>query len=256
MRPRNARGRFGFVLALLATACASDPGAGESPIPARSGQMLLVLSESFDASSGTLRRFERDAADGAWRPVGEATPITLGRNGMGIGAGLHEIDPGAMPVKREGDGKSPAGVFRLSAAFGYATAAEIGDLAIPYTQVTPGLECVDDPGSAHYNQIVSRDAVATVDWQSSEQMLMDGPWYEQGIVVDHNADPARAGAGSCIFLHNWDAPDDTTAGCTAMAPVALSEILRWIDGGREPVLVQLTEGLYERFATSWGLPEL
>lgn len=243
-----------LALSLMVVGCTPAQKPDASPIPASSGQMVLVLSESFDASSGTLRWFERDLAGASWVAVGGATPITLGRNGLGLGIGLHEIDPGEMPLKREGDGKSPAGVFRLSSAFGYAPAGQLDELEIPYTQVTELLECVDDVNSDYYNQIVMRDAVGRVDWESSEQMLMDGVWYEQGIVVDHNMDPARPGAGSCIFLHNWSGPGDTTAGCTAMAPAALTEIVQWLDSDADPVFVQLTQSLYEEFQTAWGLP--
>ena len=216
--------------------------------------MILVVAESFDAPFGVLQRFERDSDGAEWAAVGTATPITLGRNGLGLGTGLHIIDPGTMPIKREGDGKSPAGVFRLSSAFGYSPAQEMGKLEIPYTHVTDKLECVDDVNSAHYNQIVMRDGVEEVDWQSSEQMLMDGIWYEKGIVVDHNSSPVRKGAGSCIFVHNWSGPEDTTAGCTAMAPSALTEIVYWIDSEEDPILVQLTERLYEAYIDPWGLP--
>jgi len=225
-----------------------------SPIPSQSGQLIVVVSSSFEANTGILQRFERAAGDPDWLPVGEPTGVTLGRNGLGLGVGLHRIERADMPIKREGDGKSPAGVFRLSSAFGYAPADRIGDLSIPYTRVTDRLECVDDVNSAWYNRIVDRDEADPVDWQSSEQMLMDGIWYETGIVVDHNADPVRPGAGSCIFLHNWTGPADTTAGCTAMAPEVLTRMVRWIDVSREPVLVQLTESMYAEHAAGWGLP--
>jgi D-alanyl-D-alanine dipeptidase len=243
-----------LALSLVIAGCALAQHPDASPIPAGSGQMVLVLSGSFDASSGTLWRFERDSSGGSWAAVGGATPITLGRNGLGLGAGLHRIDPGSMPVKKEGDGKSPAGVFHLSAAFGYAPLQEMGALKVPYTRVTDRLECVDDVNSSHYNQIVSRDEVDDVDWTSSEQMLMDGVWYETGIVVDHNTNPAKPGAGSCIFLHNWSGPDDTTAGCTAMAPPALTELVQWLDSTAGPVLVQLTDSLYAEYRDAWGLP--
>lgn len=226
-----------------------------SPVPPTSRQLILVLAESFDATTGTLSRFERTPAGTSWAAVGEPAPIALGRNGLGLGAGLDDIDPGSMPVKREGDGKSPAGVFRLSSAFGYASASEIGSLNIPYTPVTDRLECVDDVESEHYNRIIDRDAVAVVDWQSSEQMLMPGIWYEKGIVVEHNSNPVRPGAGSCIFLHNWAGPEDTTAGCTSMAPATMSEIVRWIDSSADPILVQLTERLYREYRRLWGLPD-
>ncbi len=226
-----------------------------SPIPPSSRQLILVLAESFNATSGVLRRFERGPGGTVWTAVGESSPIALGRNGLGLGAGLDEIDPGSMPVKKEGDGKSPAGVFRLSSSFGYAPAEQMSGLSIGYTPVTDRLECVDDVESEYYNQIVNRDSVAAVDWHSSEQMLMPGIWYEKGIVVEHNSSPVQRGGGSCIFLHNWAGPDDTTAGCTSMAPAMMSEIIYWIDSGDDPVLVQLTERLYREHWRHWGLPK-
>jgi D-alanyl-D-alanine dipeptidase len=234
---------------------AAQDGAA-SPIPSTSGQLIVVVSASFEANHGVLQSFERAPGDPRWTPVDEPARVTLGRNGLGLGAGLHRIEADGMPVKREGDGKSPAGVFRLSSAFGYGPGERIGDLAIPYTQITERLECVDDVNSAWYNRIVLRDEADPVDWSSSERMLMDGIWYEKGIVVDHNADPVRSGAGSCIFLHNWSGPTDTTAGCTAMAPEVLTRIVRWLDAARDPVLVQLTETLYEKFTQEWSLPAM
>jgi D-alanyl-D-alanine dipeptidase len=245
------------VLAALSCAPAEqEPETSTSPVPVTSTQMILVTSPSVEAPSGVLHRFARDSSSADWRAVGGATRITLGRNGLGLGIGLHEIDPGSMPLKQEGDGKSPAGVFRLSSAFGYAPSNEMAGLGISYTHVTDDLECVDDVNSAYYNQIVLRSEVGEVDWQSSEQMLMDGIWYETGIVVDHNASPVSKGGGSCIFLHNWSGPDDTTSGCTAMAPSDLMEIVHWLDAEKDPVLVQLTRQLYGQYEGTWGLPTL
>ena len=263
MQSRQCRARGLLAVTLLAAVGLALPHrtaaqeAPASPIPATSGQLIVVVSATFETDHGVLQRFERaPAADPLWSPAGQPTRVTLGRNGLGLGVGLHRIEDDGMPVKREGDGKSPAGVFRLSSAFGYGPEERIGDLAIPYTRVTERLECVDDANSAWYNRIVLRDEADPVDWTSSERMLMDGIWYEQGIVVDHNTGPARPGAGSCIFLHNWSGPTDTTAGCTAMSPEVLTQIVRWIDAARDPVLVQLTEALYEKFAPDWNLPPI
>jgi len=96
--------------------------------------------------------------------VGGSISIVVGRNGLGWGIGLIATDDaqvrsGSDPVKREGDGKSPAGVFALGTAFGYASDPLQG-LKVPYLNLTPSIECVDDPGSKHYNRIVDRSVVA------------------------------------------------------------------------------------------------
>ena len=95
--------------------------------------------------------------------------------------------------------------------------------------------------SRRYNLVVERSGVGEVDWKSSERMR-EVSGYRWGLVVEHNANPAVAGRGSCIFLHVWAGPDKGTAGCTAMAQPNLEELLRWLDAKKRPALVQLTEG--------------
>ena len=220
-----------------------------------SRQLLLCLAADWQATRGRLQRFER-LPDGGWAAVGSVLPVTLGRAGLAWGRGLHPALPGR--TKREGDGRSPAGAFAITAVFGYAAADSPLALAakLPYLGATRDLKCVDDPASAHYNRVVDQSAVAAVDWASSEDMLRADARYAVGAVVAHNAAPPLAGCGSCIFLHVWQAPGVPTAGCTAMALAAMSEIAGWLDGAAAPVLVQLPQAEYERRRKDWGLPAL
>src|SRR5947209_1472845 len=222
-----------------------------SPL-SRSRQLVLVTTRDWDAVQGTLRRFERKNEKAEWHGVGDAIPIVVGRGGMGWGAGLN-ARVGEGPLKKEGDGKAPAGVFKLGPAFGFDTTAEASWLRMPYTTLTPTVECVDDVGSRRYNLIVDRNAVRDVDWKSSERMRsVEG--YRWGVFVEHNSNPAFAGRGSCIFLHVWAGPEKGTAGCTAMEQPNLEELMRWLDSKKRPVLVQLPEAEYARFKNVWGLP--
>jgi D-alanyl-D-alanine dipeptidase len=207
---------------------------------------VVVTTGGWEATTGTLRRFER--GDGSWEPVGEPTPIVVGRSGLGWGTGLHEV-PSDAPRKQEGDGRAPAGAFLLTGAFGYA---QTGPEGLRYLHATPDLECVDDVGSAYYNRVIDR-ADEDVDWSSHEEMRRDDNLYRLGILVDHNN--ARVpGDGSCIFLHIWRGPDSTTAGCTAMPAVALEEMAAWARIEERPVLVQLPEDAYARLREPWALP--
>jgi zinc D-Ala-D-Ala dipeptidase len=219
----------------------------------RSRQLILVTTRDWGAVEGTLRRFERKNSNSAWRQVGPAVPVVVGRNGLAWGAGL-STRVGEGPLKKEGDGKSPAGAFSLGPAFGFAPASEASWLKLPYTPLDEGTECVDDVNSRHYNLVVERSGVGDVDWKSSERMReVNG--YRWGLVVEHNANPAVAGLGSCIFLHIWAGPGKGTAGCTAMAQPNLEELLRWLDAKKRPALVQLTEGEYARLRDAWQLPK-
>lgn len=238
-------------LALAPSVAAAKVRSDKSGVPRGSRQLILVTTRDWDAVGGTLRRFERKDSKSEWRQVGDAVPVVVGRGGLGWGAGLNS-ETGEGPVKKEGDGKSPAGVFSLSNAFGFASAAEASWLKMPYMQLAPEIECVDDIHSRWYNTIMGRDGIV-VDWKSSERMR-EVSGYRWGVVVEHNSNPPVAGRGSCIFLHIWSGPEKGTAGCTAMEQPNLEALLRWLDAKKKPVLVQLPEAEYERLRSAWKLP--
>ena len=226
-----------------------------SPIPAGSTQLILVVSDSLQASTGSLTRFTREPG-GTWQQTDSPVVIVLGRNGLAWGRGLHELNATMQPVKVEGDGCAPAGVFTLSTAFGYTHPDSMIGLKFPYIHNNEFLECVDDIDSEYYARVVYNDDVDSVDWTSSERMGHYGVWYAQGVVVEHNLDPVISGAGSCIFLHNWSTPDETTSGCTEMEPKSLSELILWLDEVQNPVLVQLPLEWYLSSRSRWQLPQI
>jgi L,D-peptidoglycan transpeptidase YkuD (ErfK/YbiS/YcfS/YnhG family) len=264
--------RTARILALLlllggrsAISAAQAGDASRDPF-ADSTQLIVVTTSNWDAVAGQLRRFERNSVHDPWRPFSEPIPIVVGRNGMGWGIGLVAADdPNARlssdPVKKEGDGKSPAGIFDLGTAFGYS-AQPLPGLRLPYLALTESIECVDDVHSKYYNRIVDRSAVAP-DWNSSEHMRDTGESYRWGIVVDLNGTIARSnehatepGSGSCVFLHIWRDQSHGTAGCTAMPQANLETLLTWLDPKRKPLLLQLPMADYERLTHRWNLPKL
>jgi len=217
-------------------------------------QLVLVTTADWSAVTGTLQRFERAEFNQPWKAVGTAIPIVVGRNGMAWGRGLHGAPTGAGPIKQEGDGKAPAGVFRLSAAFGYVSRQDARNVKLPYIESRTSSECVDDVESTHYNRILDRSQTATTDWKSSEQMRRADDLYRWGVVVDHNAGTPIPGGGSCIFLHIWFSPSTGTSGCTAMEPTRIEELLGWLDPVAGPVLVQLPVAEATRLRALWDLP--
>lgn len=241
------------VLILSALLLAGPAAAQSTPVPAESRQMVLVTTPAWDAVDAVLQRYERDAAGQPWRAVGPPVAAAVGRAGLAWGMGLH---PGSEwePAKREGDGRAPAGVFRLSSAFGYATADEAAWVRMPYVQSHAGIECVDDSGSRFYNRRVDRDTIAQPDWTSHEEMRRGDELYRWGVWVDHNSGPPRTMGGSCIFLHVWAGPGVATSGCTAMAEDDLRQVLAWLDPRAEPVLVQLPAAAYAGVRGAWALP--
>ena len=222
-----------------------------------SRQLLLVVARHWESRGGQLQRFARGGVDGAWLRVGNPVAVSLGRSGLAWGRGLYRPVDGVGPEKCEGDGRAPAGIFRITALFGDGSAdSRLARAAkLPYLCATSDLKCVDDPTSVHYNRIVDQSRVGGIDWNSGEDMLRGDDRYALGAVVGCNCDPVLPAAGSCIFLHVWQAPGVPTAGCTALALADMKKIAGWLDGAKSPLLVQLPRGAFKRMRVTWGLPD-
>ena len=218
-----------------------------------SRQCLLVVTAAWKSPSGVLTAFEREQDGTTWRQRGQKVPVVVGKNGLAWGRGLVSVKDFRGPVKKEGDQRAPAGIFRLSLAFGYATAGEARHIKLPYVALTSQSEAIDDPASRYYNQLVERSKIPAPDWRSSEQMRRADDLYRWGIVVGHNTPPVP-GAGSCIFLHVWRGPASATNGCTAMAEHNLQSLIAWLDPQANPVVVQLPVEQLGRLQTFWQLP--
>jgi L,D-peptidoglycan transpeptidase YkuD (ErfK/YbiS/YcfS/YnhG family) len=216
-----------------------------------SRQLVVVTTPGWTSTKGTMHRFERANSAAEWRSIDSAVPVVVGRTGIAWGVGFNDVSPDGSR-KQEGDGKAPAGIFPLDTAFGFAPRESV---RLPYVQLLPTTDCVDDTGSAHYNTVVDRASVARVDWNSAEHMR-EVAQYQIGAIVGYNAQPPVRGRGSCIFLHIWAGPDSHTAGCTAFDETKLREVAGWLDPKKQPLLVQLTAGEYERLRGKWKLPAI
>lgn len=249
------------LLACLSVGCRSrtlPPGAStpvletHSPIGPFKTQLVAVVTDDWNRFQATLRRYERSPGQ-AWQAVGSPIDAVIGREGYGWGRGIHGDGPPEGrhgPTKREGDGRSPAGVFEIGAAYGYE--ATQSGVSLPYVQATPELRCVDDPESSHYNRIVSIGNTS-VDWKSAEHMRRRDDLYTIAIVVEHNTQQTEPGAGSCIFIHVWRAPHSGMTGCTAMPMQDLQRLAGWLRPNAA-VLVALPRSEYDTLKRPWQLP--
>ncbi len=211
--------------------------------------MVVVTTDSWQATQGTLRLFNKQSETAEWVAANDSIKVVVGKNGLGWGQGMHTGTDQLTPRKQEGDGRAPAGVFKLSGEFGYASTPLS---KLPYLQATTDMKCVDDGASAFYNLIVNQASVRP-DWKSAEDMHRKDDLYKHGIIVDSNPQQSTV-AGSCIFLHIWKNQSHPTAGCTAMTSDDIKWLLAQLNSELNPVLVQLPASEYRVRQTAWQLP--
>jgi len=206
----NRNNAAGLLLLALSAAfpAASDAVAQTCPEPLASARrLILVSSKDMTATTGTARLFERASPQEAWQAVGPAEPVVLGRTGMAWGVGFQHLALAGEPKKTEGDGRTPAGVYRIGSSFGFAASPRPG-----YRQIADDTVCVDDPASPAYNTITSRGIVGRKVHGENMRAVQR---YRRGLVVDYPTD-AKARGGSCIFIHIKRASMAPTAGCVAL----------------------------------------
>lgn len=218
-------------------------------------QLVLVTVKDWQAATGELQTFER--IDGQWQTVAEPFPVSIGKNGSAWGLGLHPIQSNGL-LKVEGDGKSPAGIFKIGKGFGYTP---MPNTKLTYQTMTDMDWCVDVVTSPLYNQIVStKDVTIQAVEGSSEPMRRDlhlngDLLYQRGFVIEHNPNNIPK-SGSCIFAHIWRSPSVGTAGCTAMDAIHMDSLMQWLDTNKSPVFVLLPMTEYKKLQKSWSLPKL
>lgn len=234
-----------LLLLLFLTSCTLAQT--ELKLPKDCRQVVVVTNSGWDQTVATMRRFERKAEGKPWTAVGKPVTVNLGRTGLAWGRSplMKGFTPPENDLsKREGDGRSPAGVFPFLKAFGHPQAPEgYSSKNLPFLKVTDQ-QCVDDKKSEYYNQIVKPAEVGGVTWDSAETMKID--LYKLGLVVGHNCPMADPGMGSCIFFHLQSGPGKPTSGCTSMEPTPLRDLVLWMHTDSHPTLVQVPASVYSK----------
>lgn len=144
------------------------------------------------------------------RPDGRVVRCALGKAGVIAAAD-----------KREGDGKSPAGVWALRRVLYRPDVYPNGPrTALPIQVMAPDDGWCDAPGDPAYNRPVRLPYPA-----SAERMWRDDHVYDLVGVLAHNDDPPVPGMGSAIFLHLAREGYPGTEGCVALARADLEALL-------------------------------
>lgn len=173
-------------------------------------QYIVVLGNGMDSYKVEVGYYKKNA-EGIWAEQFKV-PGFCGRSGMATD-------------KREGDKRTPTGVYQFVQNFGIL--ADPGSV-LPYEQVDEYDFWVDDGKSRYYNQMVSTREVA-VDWKSAEPLVQVKPAYNYALALNYNTDARTPGKGSAIFLHGLDPKKDWTSGCIAIPEEQVKLLVQEID---------------------------
>ncbi|MDP1601697.1 MAG: L,D-transpeptidase family protein [Legionella sp.] len=180
--------------------------------PVATSQVVVVKSLGGFKAEITACQYH----DKQWiRVLMPTFPGVIGKEGIAL-----------VGEKKEGDRKTPIGLYPFGEVFGTEAMA----LKMDYKYITRDDKFVDDVMSKDYNRWV----IGKTDAKSYEAMLIEP--YNMGAVINYNMNPTIAGAGSAIFMHLWRAANAPTWGCIAMDEQHLSAILHWLDKRQHPYI--------------------
>jgi L,D-peptidoglycan transpeptidase YkuD (ErfK/YbiS/YcfS/YnhG family) len=218
----------------------SQAAAGSCPdVLGQATRLALVVTPSMDATKAVLHTFERDTPATSWVRHGAPEPSVVGSRGIAWGETFRSYARDGEPIKREGDNRTPAGVYRFGRTFGFAKSKVPG-----YLRLTPGANfCVHDTRSRLYGHIVPR---STVGKKIKGEELSAFPLYKTGIVIDYPPD-RKAKAGSCIFVHIWGGEGVGTSGCVALPEARVAHLQDWARKRPYAAMAVLHEGALPRF---------
>jgi L,D-peptidoglycan transpeptidase YkuD (ErfK/YbiS/YcfS/YnhG family) len=129
---------------------------------------------------------------------GLAFPCALGRSGRRM-------------RKREGDGATPAGCWRVVRVLYRADRVRRPATRLPTRRLRPRDGWCDAPADRNYNRPVVHPYPA-----SAERLWRDDGLYDLVIVLSHNARPRVRGGGSAVFMHVARPGYGPTEGCIAL----------------------------------------
>ena len=200
---------------VLAVACPSNL-ANDLRVQPAGQQLITVDAVSMRATYATLRTWKR--TKGCWVAAGGPYPARLGWGGLSAS-------------RREGDGTTPAGTFRIHPRM-YGNEPNPG-VRFRYTRVRCGDWWDEDPASPTYNSFQRVGCGKKPPFGvNSEGMWQSPDAYPYLAVIEFNMSPVVPGRGSGIFLHATTR--GTTNGCISIPKPQLRHVLRWLRPDASP----------------------
>ncbi len=166
----------------------------------------------------TVRRKPMQPARGVLRAGPLALPVALGRTGI-------------KANKREGDGATPRGSFRLKRLWWRADRYPRPATLLPVRRIGADDGWCEDRADRRYNRPLKLAPASKADRLARSDGL-----YDFIVELDHNTRPRVAGRGSAVFIHVARPGFAPTAGCVALEVKSLRRLLTRI-GPRTRIVV-------------------
>lgn len=203
------------LLSAFSAACPPNLANGLRPAPSGS-QLITVEAAGLRTTYSTLRTWRRSGR--CWEPVGGPLPARVGRSGL-------------RKNRREGDGTTPIGTFRIGPVM-YGSRPNPG-VRFRYRRLRCGDWWVEDPSSPDYNRFRHVPCGRRPPFRTTTPDMYRSPRaYAHLAVVEFNMHPVVPGRGSGIFLHAQTG--GPTNGCISLRRPDLVRVLRWLSPRARP----------------------
>lgn len=185
-------------------------------------QLVLTVARAEDGVSTitTCYTFE----DNAW----QAVPGLIRMEG-------YTGSNGIAHARKRNTRQSPAGLWKLGAAFGLAEKPE--GLRLAWRDITPQSDWVCDADSPYFNTWQERDDPALIPWNYKDVEHLEDydVTYRYACVMEYNTPPYTIPDRGCaIFLHCSDHP---TSGCIGLLEEDMVKTLLWLDPRENPYIL-------------------
>ncbi|MGJ8672574.1 L,D-transpeptidase family protein [Rubritalea sp.] len=224
-------------------------------IPKNCDQLIVGTAKSWDSSYVSVTLYERTRS--GWKAATKPVTGRLGKNGLAWGRGIHPFTT-SPHLKKEGDGRAPAGVFQIGGAYGVHKSIK-KHRSLPYRRVTTRDLWVEDSTSSMYNRHILLDHEPSSEWEKKAQMRQNDYPHSLKLYIGHNTayanQAAKPNGGSAIFFHIWrNGGASATAGCTTLPEANLRDLISKIDPSKNPLYLLLPQAEYVKLRAEWKLP--
>ena len=127
---------------------------------------------------------------------------------------------GIKANKREGDGATPAGRYRLVRLWWRRDRLPRLRTLLPVRPISALDAWCEDPSHGRYNQ-----AIRISPGQPGDRLWRADPLYDMVIEIDHNTRPRVSGRGSAVFIHVARPALAPTAGCVSLPITTLRPLV-------------------------------